>query len=81
MNSSASLWRYVVNFKWPVKILSIFIAFLENMNFTSTEVKLVKELHWYHEVHLFLFDKSEIDKSMKLWSNLSFVLKYYRFGT
>ena len=28
-----SIWRYVVNVKSSVKILSIFVAFLENMNF------------------------------------------------
>ena len=27
------IWRYVVNVKSMVKILSIFVAFLENMNF------------------------------------------------
>ena len=31
MKSSPSIWRYVVN----GKILSIFMAFLENMNFTQ----------------------------------------------
>ena len=33
MKSSPSIWRYVVNVKSTVKILSIFVAFLENMNF------------------------------------------------
>jgi hypothetical protein len=32
---SLSIWRYVVSVKLMVKILSIFVAFLENMNFTS----------------------------------------------
>ena len=32
MKSSPSIWRYVVNIKSTVKILSIFVAFLENMN-------------------------------------------------
>ena len=38
MNSSQSIWRYVVNVKSAEKILSIFVAFLENMNF--------KMIHW-----------------------------------
>ena len=33
MKSSPSIWRYVVNVKSTVKILSIFVAFLENVNF------------------------------------------------
>ena len=33
MKSSPSIWRYVVNVKLTVKNLSIFVAFLENMNF------------------------------------------------
>ena len=31
--SSTSIWRYVVSVKSTVKISSIFVAFLENMNF------------------------------------------------
>ena len=34
MKSSLSTWRYVVNVKSTVKISSIFVAFLENTNFT-----------------------------------------------
>ena len=34
MKSSPLIWSYVVNVKLTVKILSIFVAFLENMNFT-----------------------------------------------
>ena len=30
-----SIWRYVVSVKSMLKILSIFVAFLENMNFTK----------------------------------------------
>ena len=33
MKSSSSVWHYVVNVKSMVKISSIFVAFLENMNF------------------------------------------------
>ena len=35
MKFSPSIWRYVVNVKSTVKISSIFVAFLENMNFKS----------------------------------------------
>ena len=34
MKSSLLIWRYVVNIKSTVKISSIFVAFLENTNFT-----------------------------------------------
>ena len=37
MKSSPSIWHYVVNVKSTVKILSIFVAFLENMNFNSVK--------------------------------------------
>ena len=33
MKSSLSIWRYLVSVKSMVKISSIFVAFLENMNF------------------------------------------------
>ena len=33
--SSQSIWHYVVSVKSTVKISSIFVAFLENMNFTT----------------------------------------------
>ena len=33
MKSSASIWHLLHNVKSSVKILSIFVAFLENMNF------------------------------------------------
>ena len=33
MKSSPSIWPYEVNDKSTVKILSIFVAFLENVNF------------------------------------------------
>ena len=35
MNSSPSIWHYVVSVKSTVKILSIFVTFIENMNFTN----------------------------------------------
>jgi hypothetical protein len=34
--SSPSIWRYVVSVKSTVKISSIFVSFLQNMNFTNT---------------------------------------------
>ena len=33
--SSPLIWHYVVSVKSMVKISSIFVAFLENMNFTT----------------------------------------------
>ena len=35
MKSSPSIWRYVVNVKSTVNILSSFVAFLQNMNFNE----------------------------------------------
>ena len=37
MKSSLSIWPYVVNVKSTVKILLIFVAFLESLNFTKTK--------------------------------------------
>ena len=43
MKSSPSIWRYVVNVKSMVKILSILVAFLEKMNFMMIQkVRLFK---------------------------------------
>ena len=39
MKSSPSIWDYVEDIKLTGKILSIFAAFLENMNFTN-EIRL-----------------------------------------
>ena len=36
MKSSPLIWRYVVNIKLMVKISSIFVAFVENMNFNNS---------------------------------------------
>ena len=41
MKSSPSIWRYVVNVKSTVKILSILVASLENMNFNTKSFKEV----------------------------------------
>ena len=38
MKSSPLIWRYVVNVKETVSISSIFVAFLDNMNFNVVEV-------------------------------------------
>ena len=38
MKSSPSIWQYVVSVKSTVKISSIFVAFLENMNFIIRSV-------------------------------------------
>ena len=37
------IWHYVVNVKLTVKISSIFVAFLENMNFNSV---IQLSYHW-----------------------------------
>ena len=42
MKSSPSIWHYVVNVKSTVKISSVFVAFLENMNFNSREDWFIK---------------------------------------
>ena len=38
MKSSPLIWRYVVNVKETVSISSIFVAFLDNMNFNEKSV-------------------------------------------
>ena len=38
MKSSLSIWQYVVSVESTVKISSIFVAFLENMNFTKSSL-------------------------------------------
>ena len=40
--SSPSIWHYVVSIKSTVKISSIFLAFLENTNFTRTCLAVTK---------------------------------------
>ena len=44
MKSSLSIWRYVVSVKSTVKISSIFVAFLENTNFTQYEFHMFKPI-------------------------------------
>ena len=39
--SSPSIGHYVVSVKWTVKILSIFVAFSENMNFNRMNAALI----------------------------------------
>ena len=46
--SSPSIWRYVVGVKSTVKIPSIFVAFLENMN--EVELENILPVHKYAEV-------------------------------
>ena len=45
MKSSPSIWRYVVNVKLMVKIMSIFVASLENVNFNGWKI-WVWSLSW-----------------------------------
>ena len=39
MKSSLSIWRYVVNVKYMIKISSIFVVFLGNINFINKAIK------------------------------------------
>ena len=48
MKSSPSIWGYVVSVKSTVKISSIFVAFLENMNFKKLDQQ-VHMLAWNFE--------------------------------
>ena len=52
--SSLSIWRYAVSVKWTVRILSIFVAFLENMNFNKMTLCLnhnhTKKLSWMLQI-------------------------------
>ena len=43
MKSSPSIWQYVVIVKSTVNVLSIFVAFLENMNLNKNVSILI---HW-----------------------------------
>ena len=45
MKSSLSIWHYVVNVKSTVKILSVCVAFLENMNFTYHSRFITLQIH------------------------------------
>ena len=51
MKSSPSIWRYVVNVKSTVKILSIFVAFLENMNFSI--LAIILKVYMYENLYSF----------------------------
>ena len=53
MKSSPSIWRYVVNVKSTVKISSIIVAFLGNMNFNNSfavtmgpSIQIISEELW-----------------------------------
>ena len=59
---------YVVSVKWTVKILSIFVAFSESMNFTTSFGG------WYFKIFLIL---SNLWQGFKYYRLLDF--KYYRF--
>ena len=50
MKSSPSIWHLLNNVKWPVKILSIFVAFLENLN---VRVFLEGHKNWWNLHRLF----------------------------
>ena len=60
MKSSPSIWHYVVDVKLTVKISSISVAFLENMNkfMFSTKATTFDKIF---TVHLTLCSKCQID--------------------
>ena len=44
MTSSPSIWQLLHTVKLTVKILSIFVAFSENVNFNAVTIKILKIL-------------------------------------
>jgi hypothetical protein len=73
---SLSIWRYVVSVKLMVKILSIFVAFLENMNFTSiflfstsmdnSEATQKKATQWNKHICMYISGIRARPQTMKL---------------
>ena len=55
MKSLPLVWRYEVNVKSTGTILSIFVAFLENMNFKMLGYNRTKGMEFeFHDLHLIL---------------------------
>ena len=69
MKSSPSIWQYVVRVKSTVKIWSIFVAYLENKNFTIPGIVRLKlsyigQIPWYSMVLcLLFFSKNSLSKN------------------
>ena len=61
MKSSLSIWHYVVSVKSTVKILSIFVAFLENTNFNIPKSKWRSEVPHsnFKNIHFAFLNSSE----------------------
>ena len=51
MKSSPSIWRYTV--KLTVNIVSIFVAFLENMNFTENYLRNLDQKDFFTRERFF----------------------------
>ena len=62
MQSSLSIWHYVVSVKSMVKISSFFVAFLENTNFINPKEKVLRVEIW----HPFLEIWAEVKNFLRL---------------
>ena len=61
MKSSPSIWHYVVSVKLTVKILSIFVAFLENMNFNFGKLKHAWKKLLYYKCYFEIWHSNYFD--------------------
>ena len=76
MKSSPSIWHYVVSVKSTVKILSNYVAFLENTNFTFLWIRIcasndkLKFQHLKHIKSLEIWKKQMVEKRVhSLWKS------------
>ena len=71
MKSSSTIWQYVVSVKSIVKILSNFVAFLENMNFKSkawVQYRYVVDGSWYLLISIVPLVSSQLKEA---WQSIS----------
>ena len=61
IKSSLLIWRYAVNVKLTVKILSIFVAFFEDMNFNKN---YEFRNNWKYEINFFHRTKSKVNQGV-----------------
>ena len=64
-NPPSSIWHYVQNVKSTVKILSIFVAFLENVNFTVLIYTV--PLGMPHGAGVLILSKKSKAKERNIW--------------
>ena len=64
--SSPAIWQYVVSVKSPVKISSIFVAFLENINFIQEGFIIKIGLRW-HEYSICFESAAFLDKKKNVF--------------